>query len=119
MVRNAYWIYGAIALWILTIGQATAKPAIEVNLASTTAWTFRPEGAKESAKTIPVPAGGWRRNGFPNATSGTYERTIAVPRLPSGSPQVTLLAFEAVNWEATVSVGLDAAHLKEVGKHLS
>src|SRR5216684_8186307 len=102
--------FGAIAaLWIamglLGTGQAGAKPALEVNLASTTAWTFQPKGEESQAKTLPVPAGGWRLNGFPKATAGTYERRIEIPRLPGGGPQATLVEFEAVNWEATVSVG--------------
>jgi hypothetical protein len=58
-------------------------------------------------------------NGFPAATAGVYERPISVPKLPGGGPQVTQLAFEAVNWEAIVSVGPDRAHLQEAGRHLS
>jgi len=108
-----------VALWALAAGQAGARPAIEVDLASTTAWTFRPDGAGAQAKTLPVPAGGWRLNGFPDATAGTYERRISIPKLPGGEPQVTEIAFEAVNWEATVYVGPDAGHLRKVGYHLS
>src|SRR5579871_516810 len=118
MIRKVFWILGAMALWIAAIGLAGAKPVLEMDLASTTAWTFRPDGTKEK-RVLPVPAGGWRLNGFPSATAGIYERKITVPRLPSGGAQVTLLAFEAVNWEAVVSVGPDSDHLQEVGKHLS
>src|SRR5690349_6728508 len=109
----------AVCLWVLAVGNAAAKPALEVDLASTTAWTFRPDGPNAEAKPLAVPAGGWRLNGFPDATAGTYERTISVPKLPGGAAQVTRIAFEAVNWEATVSAGPDAGHLTEVGKHLS
>lgn len=96
---------------------APAAPAIEADLASRTAWTFRPDGGV--AKPLAVPAGGWRLNGFPDAVAGTYERRIAIPKLPGGQPQYTELAFEAVNWEAVVLAGPDTAHLQEAGRHLS
>src|SRR5438105_4113889 len=103
------WLVGlSIFLSFLSVGVwAEASPAIKVNLASTTAWTFRPEG-EARARTLSVPAGGWRLNGFPGVTAGMYERRIVVPKLPGAAGQVTYLAFEAVNWEAVVSVGPDA-----------
>ena len=119
MVSRRYWIFGVFALWMIAVMQAGARPVVEVNLASATAWTFQPDGGKEKAKILSVPSGGWRLNGFPNATAGTYIRKVTIPHLPSGGSQVTLLEFEAVNWEATVFVGPDSAHLSEVGKHLS
>lgn len=116
---------GSSVLWLVAGflgfggGRVPAAPAAQVDLASKTAWTFQPDGENTQAKTLPVPAGGWRLNGFPEATAGTYERRIQIPKLPGGGPQVTEIAFEAVNWEATVSVGPDAAHLQEAAHHLS
>jgi hypothetical protein len=109
-----------ITIWGTAFGPgAAAEPAVEVNLASRTAWTFQPEEPNAQAKTLAVPAGGWRLNGFPTATAGTYERRIQIPKLPGGGPQITFVAFEAVNWEAVVSVGPDTDHLEEAGRHLS
>ncbi len=107
----------AIALMLPMV--VSADPQIEVDLASSTAWTFKPDGSSGTAKNLPVPAGGWRLNGFPDDTAGTYERRVAIPTLNGKSPQVTVLDFEAVNWEATVSVGNDEAHLKQAAVHLS
>ena len=131
------------ALWLAASNAALAKPTIEVDLASkignsaaktgvssgatdslNTEWTFQPDTPGAQPKALTVPAGGWRLNGFPDADAGTYERRITIPRLPeavakSAGGQTTLLAFEAVNWEAIVSVGPDAAHLIEAGRNLS
>src|SRR5690348_16032955 len=105
------------ALCVFAAAAAHAGAPIQIDLASHSAWTFQPDGVAK-AMPLAVPAGGWRLNGFPQATSGTYERHIRVPKLPGGGEQTTLLAFEAVNWEAVVSVGPDAAHLREAGRHL-
>ena len=106
------------------VAQAAPVSAADVDLASRTAWTFQPDGDNSPPKTLPVPYGGWRLNGFPNATSGTYRRTLLIPNRassgePGGEEQATILAFEAVNWEAVVSVGPDQAHLQTVVTHLS
>src|SRR5438309_1031333 len=76
----------AILLSVFAVA-AEAKPAVEVNLASPTAWSFKAAGSSEAPKSLAVPAGGWRLNGFPTATAGTYERRITVPKLPGGGPQ--------------------------------
>jgi Glycosyl hydrolases family 2, TIM barrel domain len=99
--------------------EAAPVSTTDVDLASRAAWTFQPDGDNIAPKTLPVPYGGWRLNGFPSVTSGTYRRVVSIPKLPGGGEQATLLAFEAVNWEAVVSVGPNAAHLREVATHLS
>ena len=116
----------AAILYCSTVGICLARPALglapsatEVNLASATAWTFKPDGSTTPAKTISVPAGGWRLNGFPDDTAGTYERRVEIPVIKGQSSQVTVLDFEAVNWEAIVSVGSDEAHLTQAAVHLS
>ncbi len=119
MLRCIRATFAFCCILIGTVDRALCQEAIQVNLASQTAWTFRGDTEPAPAKSIPVPAGGWRLNGFPDETSGTYERNITVPKLAGSAPQVTLLSFEAVNWEAVVSVGPDTAHLRQAAIHLS
>ena len=76
---------------LLGAGQAEAKPAVEVNLASTTAWTFRPQGEEGQGKSLPVPAGRWPLNGFSTVTAPTYERRIEVPRLAGRLDEAALV----------------------------
>lgn len=110
---SVVWIAFLLVLSASSVGAQTD----ERDLASETAWTFRPMDGE--ARRLRVPAGGWRLNGFPKATAGTYERRITIPKLAGSGGQVTQLAFEAVNWEAVVSIGPDMAHLQEAGRHLS
>jgi hypothetical protein len=83
-------------------GSVTCKaPVLEetpaVSIAGT--WDFTPQGGARTQ--IPVPGGGWFKQGF-NVPSATYETSITVPDL--GRPQTTRLELGAVNHEATLSV---------------
>ena len=115
---SALWIVAAMLTICCPVG-ALAEPATEVDLASHNAWSFKPDGDSTTAKIIPVPAGGWRLNGFPEVTAGTYERRVLIPTLKGTLQQVTVLDFEAVNWEAVVSIGPDEGHVKQAATHLS
>jgi hypothetical protein len=57
----------------------------------------------ESPSTIQVPGGGWVKQGWTNLSIGLYERDIDVPDIDG--PQVTKLAFGAINHRATLWVG--------------
>lgn len=106
---------------VSTQGAVTPTTELYQDLASETAWTFQSDLKDALPFPVPVPKGGWRLNGYPDVTSGTYRRKITIPVLPgSGATgQVTEVAFEAVNWEAVISIGPDAEHLQEVTRHLS
>ncbi len=117
MRRILLFCLSAAALLTATARIVLASEAID--LASSTAWTFTPASGPQHPAVIPVPSGGWRLHGFPQVTEGTYQRRIAIPRLPGEIRQTTLLEFEAVNWEAKVYAGPDAEHLKLVCTHLS
>jgi hypothetical protein len=59
--------------------------------------------ALEPPSTIQVPGGGWVKQGWTNLSIGLYERDIYVPDIDG--PQVTKLAFGAINHRATLWVG--------------
>jgi hypothetical protein len=59
--------------------------------------------ALEPPSTIQVPGGGWVKQGWTNLSIGLYEREIHVPDIDG--PQVTKLAFGAINHRATLWVG--------------
>ncbi len=61
-------------------------------------WYFTPDGGRTC--TVNVPEALNEQEGF--GISGMYEREIVIPDL--GIPQVTVIAFEAVNYEATVFI---------------
>jgi hypothetical protein len=105
-----------LALLLLSVAVA-ARADVTLNLDSRGAWTFRP--ANGEARPITLAPGGWRLNGFPKASAGVYERAVTIPTLLGARQQTTLLHFEGVNWEATVSAGPDAAHLHTFPPHRS
>ena len=55
------------------------------------------------ATSIQVPGGGWLKQGFTDLSRAEYHRRISIPAVPG--PQVTKLAFGAVNHRATLWVG--------------
>lgn len=104
-------------------GYSGPRPAKSVSLAGT--WDFtpvqnticRPTGtsgtgtepmgctsfaAVEPPSTIQVPGGGWVKQGWTNLSIGEYERQIEIPDI--AGPQVTKIAFGAVNHRATLWV---------------
>ncbi len=73
-------------------------------------WNFTPLHPAAAQTTILVPGGGWYKQGFTTTQEALYSRQITIPN--SGAPQVTQLAFGAVNNQATVTIsgpGLPAA----------
>lgn len=76
---------------------ATTAPVTNLNLSGT--WTFTPSGG--SPTTIQVPGGGWKKQGF-NTAEADYETTISIPSI--GQPQVTMLKFGAVNYQADLYI---------------
>ena len=77
-------------------------------------WEFRPVGG--DWKTIEVPGGGWRAQGY-TCDAGTYRARLPIPASARG--HTVRVAFAAVNFGAEVFVGRDEAHLEEVAAHLN
>ncbi len=77
-------------------------------------WEFKPEGG--DWKSIQVPAGGWRAQGY-TCDAGTYRAQIPIPREAEG--RLVRLAFAAVNFGAEVFAGPDDAHLACVASHVN
>lgn len=88
-----------VLLVILTlITHGYGDPVQTVDLSGT--WTFTPVGG--SSTTIQVPGGGWCKQGFTSISDADYSRSITIPSI--GQPQVTMLKFGAVNYEADVYI---------------
>ena len=95
----------AIALLLLA---SQAAGAVEVDLASDTAWTLSIDGRR--ARAIKVPGGGWNsdlQSPRIDTMKGVsdhliYERKIDVPQIAEG--QVTKILFGAVNYGAEVYI---------------
>jgi hypothetical protein len=87
----------ALAFFTWTPG-GKAAPVQTLDLSGT--WNFTPAGG--AATTIQVPGGGWYKQGFTEITEADYSTSISVPSI--GQPQVTVLEFGAVNYQADLFV---------------
>ncbi len=76
-------------------------------------WEFKPEGGEW--KSIEVPAGGWRAQGY-TCDAGVYRTVLTMPHSVHG--RVVHLAFAAVNFGADVFAGPDDAHLTRIASHV-
>jgi hypothetical protein len=76
-------------------------------------WEFKPEGG--DWKTISVPAGGWRAQGY-QCDAGTYRTWIAIPENVQG--RRVRLNFDAINFGADIFAGPDAASLVKIEHHV-
>ena len=85
-------------LFLSWIAHAKSDPVHTVDLSGV--WSFTPQGG--SATTIQVPGGGWYKQGFTSISEADYSRSITIPN--TGEPQVTMLKFGAVNYEADVFI---------------
>ena len=106
----------ALALGLMRVAASAPVPETQTTDLSSAAgigWQFQPEGGEWKA--IAVPAGGWRAQGY-LCDAGTYRATIPVPQNARG--RQILIAFDAVNFGADVSVGPDDTHLTPVASHV-
>lgn len=94
---------------------AIGDQSVDLSSAAGQTWIFQPEKTTDW-KTIQVPAGGWRTQGY-TCDSGIYRITIALPKIDAASR--VKLEFDAVNFGARVLAGPDAAHLVEVASHIN
>ena len=91
----AFWLRPLLLLaGLFALVLARADPVQTVDLAGT--WSFTPVGGAPT--TIQVPGGGWYKQGFTTISEADYSTTISVPS--PGQPQVTVLEFGAVNFQA-------------------
>lgn len=88
----------APVLFLSLITHGYCDPVQTVDLSGT--WNFTPQG--QSQTTIQVPGGGWYKQGFTGISEADYSRSITIPN--TGQPQVTILKFGAVNYEADVYI---------------
>ena len=104
-----------ILAWPCATAQVRADVASITDLSSAAgaAWEFKPEGG--DWKTIQVPAGGWRAQGY-TCDAGTYRTTLTVPAYPKGDH--VLLTFDAINFGAKIFAGMDEASLRPVAEHI-
>jgi len=98
----------------LRLYAATETQVVDVSSAAGTAWEFQPEGG--AWKSILVPAGGWRAQGY-TCDAGTYRASITIPASAAG--RQVKLALAAVNFGAQVSAGVDDSHLTPVASHIN
>lgn len=104
-------------LSLFVAGPIQAAPpettTLDLSSAAGIKWDFKPEGG--DWKSIAVPAGGWRAQGY-TCDAGTYRARIPIPANAQG--RLVRLAFAAVNFGADVYVGTDEAHLTKIASHI-
>lgn len=76
-------------------------------------WEFKPEGG--DWKTILVPAGGWRAQGY-HCDAGTYRAWISIPENVQG--RRVRLNFDAINFGTDIFAGTDEASLVRIAHHV-
>ena len=88
----------AIIMLAVGLGHALSTPVKVVDLSGN--WDFDPDDGNRS--TIQVPGGGWYKQGFTKTIEADYSKTISIPNI--GQPQVTVLEFGAVNYQADLYI---------------
>ncbi|BCX49831.1 beta-galactosidase [Haloferula helveola] len=100
--RRGWWIAVAALLMVSCLDALRADPVQRVDLSGEWDFSYKGASAGERVDTeIEVPGGGWYKQGF-RTSEADYSRTIHVP--DRGAPQVTILKFGAVNYQADLFV---------------
>lgn len=75
-------------------------PGVQTAVDLSGTWIFTPSGGSQT--TIQVPGGGWYKQGFTSISEADYSNSVSIPSI--GQPQVTVLQFGAVNYEADLYI---------------
>lgn len=94
-------------------GNAPVTMSKDLSSRSGVVWQFQPQNGAWGK--IEVPGGGWRSQGY-DCDAGTYRADIPIPKEAAGC-EVSIV-FDAVNFGADISAGLDNDHLTPVISHI-